>query len=262
MAKPRTADPAALKRDSAGRYASADGRFVVEQASGGWMATDAEQRNELGLPLVRGPFGTLAEAKAAVLVAREGPAPESKLAARIASLPARPAPVPVTPRAAVPEPAPLPEPEPPLEPEPPPPVIREWRPADGDQLRRLWDDLAMLSPWDDDASLQAMARRNPGLLLVAAAGDEIIGSALGAWDGRRGWIYHVAIAPDHQRQGIGRELVARIEAGLRALGCPKVNVVVLDDNSEGVAFWIDLGYTSLPARQFGRRLAEDRLRAT
>jgi ribosomal protein S18 acetylase RimI-like enzyme len=141
-------------------------------------------------------------------------------------------------------------------------VIRVWRRADGDQLRRLWDALGMLSPWDDDASLEAMARRNPGLLLVAAAGDVIVGSALGAWDGRRGWIYHVAIAPDHQRQGLGRELVARIETGLRDLGCPKVNVVVLDDNAEGVAFWIDLGYTSLPARQFGRRLAEGRPRAT
>jgi ribosomal protein S18 acetylase RimI-like enzyme len=141
-------------------------------------------------------------------------------------------------------------------------VIREWRLADGDRLRRLWHDLGMLSPWDDDASLEVLARRNPGLLLVAAAGDEVVGSALGAWDGRRGWIYHVAIAPGHRRRGIGRQLVARIEAGLRAVGCPKVNVIVLDDNAEGVAFWRDLGYTRLPARQFSRRLAEERLRAT
>jgi ribosomal protein S18 acetylase RimI-like enzyme len=208
-----------------------------------------------------------------VLTAREGPAPASKLAARIAALPARPAPVPATQGAAAPESGPEPEPEPEPEPAPepgpeaepepePPPAIREWRLQDGDQLRRLWHDLGMLSPWDDDASLEAMARRNPGLLLVAAAGDEIVGSALGAWDGRRGWIYHVAIAPDHQRGGIGRQLVARIEAGLRELGCPKVNVIVLDDNVEGVAFWIALGYSVLPARQFGRRLNEERLRPT
>lgn len=258
MAKPKADDPAALKRESAGRYVSADGRFVVEQASGGWMVTDAEQLNELGLPLVRGPFGTLAEAKAAALTARDSPAPESGLAARIAALPARPA------RVAAPDPkprptpavTPVPESAPEPAPEPPSIVIRGWRPADGDQLRRLWGELGMLSPSDDDASLASMAARNPGLLLVAAAGDELVGSALGGWDGRRGWIYHVAIAPDHQRQGIGRLLVARIEAGFRDLGCPKVNVMVLDENTEGAAFWTGLGYTTLPARQFGRRLSE------
>lgn len=247
MAKPRTADPAALKRESAGRYASTDGRFTVEQASGGWMVIDTEQHNELGLPLVRGPFGTLAEAKAAVEASRLGPAPPSALADRIAALPVR---------------APATEADPVLEPDaepapmPPPVEIREWRPSDGDALRHLWQGAGMLSPWDDDEHLGSMAARNPGLMLVATVGDEIAGSALGAWDGRRGWIYHVATAHEHRRRGIGRELVARIEAGLRERGCPKVNVIVLDDNVEGVAFWIDLGYTMLPARQFGRRLAE------
>jgi ribosomal protein S18 acetylase RimI-like enzyme len=255
MAKPKTADPAALKRESAGRYASTDGRFIVEQASGGWMATDAEQRNELGLPLVRGPYRTLAEAKAAVEGARVGPAPASALADRIAALPARP---PAT--EADPDPDPEPDPEP--VPAPPPVEIRGWRPSDGDALRHLWQGAGMLSPWDDDEHLGSMAARNPGLMLVATVGCEVAGSALGAWDGRRGWIYHVATAPGHRRRGIGRQLVTRIEAGLRELGCPKVNVIVLDDNEEGVAFWIDLGYTMLPARQFGRRLNEERLRAT
>ncbi len=49
-------DPEKLKRETAGRYVSADGRFTVEQASGRWMTIDAETTDELGLPLVRGPF--------------------------------------------------------------------------------------------------------------------------------------------------------------------------------------------------------------
>jgi ribosomal protein S18 acetylase RimI-like enzyme len=135
-------------------------------------------------------------------------------------------------------------------------AIREWTPTDGDALRRLWQDLGLHSLGDDDRSLATMAARNPGLLLVATVDGEIVGSALGGWDGRRGWIYHVATAPAHRRRGIARELVARIEVALRGLGCPKVNVVVLDDNDAGIAFWESLGYATLPARQYGRRLVE------
>jgi phosphinothricin acetyltransferase len=77
-------DPNALKREAAGRYATPDGRFSVEQeAGGGWVLVDAEQTNELGLPLVRGPFATLAAARAAVPEARRAPAPESPLAERM-----------------------------------------------------------------------------------------------------------------------------------------------------------------------------------
>jgi L-amino acid N-acyltransferase YncA len=80
------ADPTALRRESAGRYVSGDGRFaVVQESAGSWVLEDSGQTNELGLPLVRGPFPTLADAKAAASAAREGPTPASPLAGRIRS---------------------------------------------------------------------------------------------------------------------------------------------------------------------------------
>jgi ribosomal protein S18 acetylase RimI-like enzyme len=258
------ASPTALKRESAGRYVTGDGRFAVEQASGGWMVIDAEHANELGLPLVRGPFATLADARATVETARSEPAPTSELAARISSLPATPRPArPATKAAAraskrtasgAPEPPAQVQAQPP---EPPRARIREWRPADGDGLRSLWASVGMGSLGDDDRSLAVMARRNRGLLQVAVEGERIVGSALGAWDGRRGWIYHVATAPDRQRSGIARRLVEAVEAGLRAVGCPKVNVIVLDTAGEAAAFWMAAGYTRLAASQYGRVLAAE-----
>jgi ribosomal protein S18 acetylase RimI-like enzyme len=252
------ASPTALKRESAGRYVTGDGRFTVEQASGGWMVTDAEHANELGLPLVRGPFATLADARATVEAVRSEPAPTSELAARISSLPSTPRPAPraakagarTSKRGASGGRGPAEEP-----PEPAPARIRAWRPADGDGLRSLWASVGMGSLGDDDASLAVMARRNAGLLQVAVEGDRIVGSALGAWDGRRGWIYHVATAPDRQRSGIARRLVEAVEAGLRAVGCPKVNVIVLDTAEGAAAFWKAAGYTRLAASQYGRVLA-------
>src|SRR5206468_12976610 len=80
-----SADPEKLKRESAGRYVSADGRFAIDQSSGRWLTIDAETTDELGMPLVRGPFATLDEARAAITTARDAPPVTSILAAKIAA---------------------------------------------------------------------------------------------------------------------------------------------------------------------------------
>jgi GNAT superfamily N-acetyltransferase len=242
-------DHAKLKRESAGRYVTGDSRFTVDQAAGGWMVSDAEQTNELGLPLVRGPFATLDEARAGMAAARRGPAPISSLTDRIAAQRTRAATSGKAGRGARAT-------EPPPKPEPPPLAIREYRTGDSGPLRMLWEAAGLRSVGDDDPRLRTFAQRNPGTFLVAARGREIVGSALGGWDGRRGWIYHVATAPAERRTGLATKLVRQIEERLHALGCRKVNAMVVDDNADGAAFWESLGYSRAPARQFGRELPE------
>ena len=66
-----------------GRWETKDGRFQIEPQSGTWVIVDTTQTNEFGLPLVRGPFGSLTAAREAIETARdEGPV-ESPLAERI-----------------------------------------------------------------------------------------------------------------------------------------------------------------------------------
>jgi ribosomal protein S18 acetylase RimI-like enzyme len=242
---PAPPDPTKLKRESAGRYVSGDARFAVQQSSNGWMVEDAEQTNELGLPLVRGPFSTLDEAKQAIETAREGPAPISSLAERIAAMPkpAKKADAP-KPRAA------------PKKPEPPPLVVRDYRSGDGEPLRALWAAAGFRSLGDDDQSLRKFAQRNPGTFLVAARGTDVVGSAMGGWDGRRGWIYHVAVANAERRKGLATRLVRQVEDHLRGLGCPKVNAIVRDGNADGAEFWAAVGYAFAATRQFSRELGE------
>jgi ribosomal protein S18 acetylase RimI-like enzyme len=253
-AESRPVDPTALRRETAGRYVSGDGRFKVEQSSGGWLIEDGAQANELGLPLVRGPFTTLADARAALAGAREAPMPASPLAERLAAAPAartepssggrsvraRPA------RQAPPSPPPV-----------PPVTVRDFRTGDGPGLRALWEAVDMRALGDDDDGLGRMARRNPGLLLVAVRDGTIVGSALGGWDGRRGWIYHVAVAEAERRTGLATRLVRLVESRLGALGAPKVNVLVQEDNLDGAAFWEASGYAAVRTRQFGRELGPD-----
>ncbi len=209
------------------------------------MTTDAERTNELGLSLVRGPFATLAEARAAVDAARAGPAPISNLADRIAAIPksastaARSASSRRVP-AAPPRPLPL--------------VIREFRSRDADQLRELWAGAEFRTIGDDDMSLRRFAQRNPGLFLVAAQGDAVVASAMGGWDGRRGWIYHLAVAEGHRRDGLATRLVRQLEAGLAAVGARKVNAIVTAGNATGAGFWSAVGYRVHDSTQYGREI--------
>lgn len=251
-AKPKPPpDPTKLKREVAGRYVSGDGRFSVEQGSGGWMVVDAEQTNEFGLPLARGPFRGLDAARAAMETARSGPAPTSQLAERIASMPKRTAKALASGARAARGPAPEAAPEPPP---PPPVVIREYRSGDGEGLRALWRVAGFDSPGDDDKGLRRFAQHNAGMLLVAVQGSAIVASAMAGWDGRRGWIYHVATAPDHRRAGLATRMVRQIEARLRQLGSPRANAIVLEDNDEAIAFWTSLGYADRASRQMGKDL--------
>jgi ribosomal protein S18 acetylase RimI-like enzyme len=77
---------------------------------------------------------------------------------------------------------------------------------------------------------------------------------MGAWDGRRGWLYHVAVAPGHRRQGLASELVATVEGRLRALGCVRVQVLVESANVGAFAFWTKHGYELRDSRQLGKTL--------
>ena len=136
-----------------------------------------------------------------------------------------------------------------------PPIVREYQAADGDELRALWLEVGFRLIGDDDAGLARFAARNPGLFLVATdPNGQVIGSAMGAWDGRRGWLYHVAVAPVHRQAGIATDLVSRVEARLRDLGCARVLVLVESANEPAQAFWRARGYEIRDTRQFGKSL--------
>lgn len=77
-----------LKRLGGGRWQTRDERFTIEPQSGTWVVVDAEQTDDLGLPLVRGPFGSLGAAKAAIETARGAEPAASPLAAKMRNGPA------------------------------------------------------------------------------------------------------------------------------------------------------------------------------
>jgi len=100
-----------------------------------------------------------------------------------------------------------------------------------------------LNESDSYSALSFYLQRNPGLSWVARNRDrELIGAVLCGHDGRRGYLHHLAVAPDWRRKGIGRALVERCLSSLRELKILKCNVFLFDQNPEGEEFWKAMGW--------------------
>ncbi len=122
--------------------------------------------------------------------------------------------------------------------------IRTYEEKDEAALAALWrevfpDEPAHNVPEEVIARKLAVQRE---LFFVAVEDGEIVGTAMAGYDGHRGWVYTVAVKPSHRRRGVGAALMARVEEGLRAIGCPKLNLQVRASNREAVAFYERLGY--------------------
>ena len=99
-----------------------------------------------------------------------------------------------------------------------------------------------------------MSSRNPGLCLVGREGERIVASALAGFDGRRGWLYHVATHPEVRRRGIATRLIRTIENRLRAMGCCKLNLIVWEGEDDAMAFWAGIGYRREKTVEFAKEL--------
>jgi ribosomal protein S18 acetylase RimI-like enzyme len=123
-------------------------------------------------------------------------------------------------------------------------TIRPFRTTDFRAVRRVWKAAGLrISPSDSKKELDRTRKRDPDLFLVALQGKAVVGVVLGRFDGRRGWVNHLAVDPRRQSRGIGTALIRELEDRLRAKGCPKVNLHVESDNHEVVAFYEKLGYS-------------------
>jgi ribosomal protein S18 acetylase RimI-like enzyme len=125
--------------------------------------------------------------------------------------------------------------------------IREFDIKDYSIVRDLWKAAGLiLRPGDELEDVKLKLRRDPDLFLVAEQNDRIVGSVIGGWDGRRGWIYHLAVVPEHQRKGVGLGLVREVENRLLAKGAKKVNAQVYRWNEKASEFFKAIGYEAQP----------------
>jgi ribosomal protein S18 acetylase RimI-like enzyme len=134
--------------------------------------------------------------------------------------------------------------------------IRPFERSDTSKLEELWGKVFVEDPpWNAPANMIANKLEvQPELLLVGMLDQVLVGAVMAGYDGVRGWIYHLAVAPEARRRGIATELVRTAETDLRKLGCSKVNLQIRASNSEGVAFYQKLGFIIEERVSMGRRL--------
>lgn len=125
-------------------------------------------------------------------------------------------------------------------------IIRQMIIQDYESVFRLWKQtpgMGLNTADDSRAGIERYLRRNPSTCFVAEDGGEIVGAILAGHDGRRGFIYHTAVAIPLRGRGIGKALVSRVMAALEQEGINKAALVVFSKNETGNDFWEKLGFS-------------------
>jgi len=136
--------------------------------------------------------------------------------------------------------------------------IRAFERADEPAVVALWDECGLTRPWNDPH--KDIARKlavQPELFLVGEMEGAVMASVIAGYEGHRGWVNYLAVAPAFRGRGYGRALMQHVEGLLLGRGCPKVSLLVRNSNPEAVAFYRHLGYVQDEAVSLGKRLIAD-----
>ena len=122
--------------------------------------------------------------------------------------------------------------------------ISEMKIEDYDEAMALWQSAEGIGLRDSDnrKDMESFLERNPRMSLVARKDQKIIGTLLCGHDGRRGYLYHLSVAPPQRLRGIGKALVEKCLSQLHAEGIQKCHVFILKNNKEGHQFWKIIGW--------------------
>jgi ribosomal protein S18 acetylase RimI-like enzyme len=137
--------------------------------------------------------------------------------------------------------------------------LREFQLADYDAVISLWQRAGEgihLRRSDTLQEITKKIQRDPDLFIVMEHSGHLVGAVMGAFDGRRGFVYHLATDPGFRRLGIAGRLMETLEARLRAKGCLKTYLLVTNDNQEAQQYYLDRGWEDMTTalRIFGKEL--------
>ncbi|MEM7694760.1 MAG: GNAT family acetyltransferase [Pseudomonadota bacterium] len=127
-------------------------------------------------------------------------------------------------------------------------------PAAINAIAALWRACDLTRPWNDPHADIFRAIAHPTAALLIARDPEIVGTVMVGDDGHRGAIYYLAVAPTHQRTGLGRDLLSAAEDHLKTNGCPKLNLVIRAENTAVAAFYKACGYAQEDRMMMAKRL--------
>jgi ribosomal protein S18 acetylase RimI-like enzyme len=116
----------------------------------------------------------------------------------------------------------------------------------------LWHVCELTRPWNDPhADFQRALATPTATVFQLKIEESLVGSVMTGFDGHRGWIYYLAVLPDHRRSGHATALLQAAMDWLRSQACPKVELMVRAGNHEAAALYQKLGWEKQPVDVYG-----------
>ena len=122
-------------------------------------------------------------------------------------------------------------------------ALRPATVADAVAILAFWREAeAEPSHTDDVTSLSVLIRHDPAAMILAESDGRIVGSVVAGWDGWRGSIYRLAVAPAYRRRGVARQLLSAAEARFAAVGVARLQAIVVESDERATGFWRRSGW--------------------
>ena len=122
----------------------------------------------------------------------------------------------------------------------------------------LWRRCELIVPWNaPEKDILRKLSVKDDLFILAEDKGKIIASAMGGYDGHRGYIYYLAALPEFQKKGVDSEILKIIETKFLNKGCPKINLFVRNTNIRVQAFYKKNKYKIQESQIYGKRLIDD-----
>jgi ribosomal protein S18 acetylase RimI-like enzyme len=137
-------------------------------------------------------------------------------------------------------------------------IIQPYAPQYEEEVVALWRRCNLVRPQNDPRKdIRRKLAVNPELFLVGLENGKVVATAMGGYEGHRGWVNYLGVDPALRRRGLAREIMQALEQKLIARGCPKINLQVRKDNTEALKFYARVGYKEDEVFSLGKRLIPD-----
>ena len=102
--------------------------------------------------------------------------------------------------------------------------LRSIKPEDVKKVHQFWQEHYEVSKKDTVERIVEFIQKNPGLSTLAEDDGKVVGTALGAYDGRKGYIQKVSVHKDYRGTGLGQKLVKETVDKIKKAGALDIRV--------------------------------------
>lgn len=122
----------------------------------------------------------------------------------------------------------------------------------------LWDLSGLTRPWNPPGDdFDRAVKGQTSCVLGGFVGSFLVGTIMAGYDGHRGWLYYLAVDPEHRGHGFGSDLMVAGEHWLAGVGAPKVQLLIRSDNAGIVKLYQSMGYEQSSTIVLGKALGAD-----